>query len=139
MKKVSICSIIILLIFVILNMSYTVYGAEIQVVDSVRVATKAELINPDDYEPGGIDEALSEAGRVTDFASTIIAVIRTIGIIVTVITLMIMGIKYMTASVEERADYKKSMIPYLIGAVLIFGASAIAKAVIAMTSTLTST
>ena len=123
MKKIAICGIIILLIFVILNMSYTVYGAEIQVVDSVRVATKAELINPDDYEPGGIDEALSEAGRVTDFASTIIAVIRTIGIIVTVITLMIMGIKYMTASVEERADYKKSMIPYLIGVFIFFALS----------------
>ena len=123
MKKLAICSIIILLIFVILNMSYTVYGAEIQVVDSVRVATTSELIDPDDYEPGGIDEALNEAGRVTEFASTIIAVIRTVGIIVTVITLMIMGIKYMTASIEERADYKKSMIPYLIGVFIFFALS----------------
>ena len=121
MKKVSICSIIILLIFVILNMSYTVYGAEIQVVDSVRVATKAELINPDDYEPGGIDEALSEAGRVTDFASTIIAVIRTIGIIVTVITLMIMGIKYMTADPSGKADVKQKLIGLVVATVVIFG------------------
>ena len=35
---------------------------------------------------------------------------------------MILGIKYMLGSVEEKASYKKSMMPYLIGSVLIFGA-----------------
>ena len=120
MKKLAICSIIILLIFVILNMSYTVYGAEIKVDYSVRVATTVGLIDPDEYEPEGIDNALDEAGRLTDFASTVISVIRVIGIIVTVITLLIIGIKYMTSSIEEKAEYKKSMIPYLIGVFIFF-------------------
>ena len=96
-------------------MSYPVYGAEEQAQDSLKVATTVGLIDPDEYEPDGIDSALSEAGRLTDFASTVISVIRIIGIIVTVITLLIIGIKYMTSSIEERAEYKKSMIPYLIG------------------------
>ena len=38
---------------------------------------------------------------------------------VSVITLVVLGIKYMVGSIEERAEYKKSMIPYLIGAFLI--------------------
>ena len=35
---------------------------------------------------------------------------------------MVIGIKYMMGSAEEKAEYKKTMIPYLIGAVLLFAA-----------------
>ncbi|MCI8621854.1 MAG: hypothetical protein HFJ50_09445 [Clostridia bacterium] len=35
---------------------------------------------------------------------------------------MILGIKYMMGSLEQRATYKKSMLPLLIGAVLLFSA-----------------
>ena len=69
--------------------------------------------------------------------SRIVNIITTIGIIVAVIVLLVLGIKYMMGSAAEKAEYKKTMIPYLVGAVLIFGASAIAKAVIAMTGSLT--
>ena len=34
---------------------------------------------------------------------------------------MILGIKYMLGSLEERASYKRSMLPYIVGAVLLFG------------------
>ena len=32
---------------------------------------------------------------------------------------MVLGIKYMLGSVEEKADYKKAIIPYLIGMFLL--------------------
>ena len=38
---------------------------------------------------------------------------------------MILGIKYMIGSVEEKAEYKKSMIPYIIGILLLVSTSAI--------------
>ena len=44
-----------------------------------------------------------------------------IGTILSVTVLIVLGIKYMLGSVEERAEYKKSMMPYLIGAIMIFG------------------
>jgi type IV secretory pathway VirB2 component (pilin) len=50
----------------------------------------------------------------------ILSVVRTIGILISVITLAVIGIKYMVGSVEEKAEYKKTMIPYLIGVFLIF-------------------
>lgn len=53
-------------------------------------------------------------------AENILGIIRIIGTIVSVVVLMVLGIKYMLGSVEERADYKKSMIPYLIGAAIVF-------------------
>lgn len=70
--------------------------------------------------------------QITSVGGKIVSIITTIGIIVAVIVLLILGIKYMMGSASEKAEYKKTMIPYLVGAVLIFGASAIAKAIIAM-------
>ena len=81
-------------------------------------------------------EAQNTEGLVT-VGGNIVSIITTIGIIVAVIVLLVLGIKYMMGSAAEKAEYKKTMIPYLVGAVLIFGASAIAKAVIAMTGSLT--
>ena len=43
-----------------------------------------------------------------------------------VIVLIILGLKYMMGSVEEKAAYKKTLLPYVIGAALVFAASAIA-------------
>jgi len=53
----------------------------------------------------------------------IISIIRTIGVVASVIIIMVLGIKYMMGSAEEKASYKKTMMPFLIGAVLLFGAS----------------
>lgn len=50
----------------------------------------------------------------------ILGVIQAIGIVLSVVILMIIGIKYMLGSVEEKSEYKKNMIPYLIGAIMTF-------------------
>ena len=55
--------------------------------------------------------------------------LSTIGIIVAVIVLLVLGIKYMMGSASEKAEYKKTMIPYLVGIVLLLGASGIVKAI----------
>lgn len=59
----------------------------------------------------------------------VVHVILTIGVIVSVIALIILVIKYMMGSVEEKAEYKKSLMPYIIGAALVFAASSIAQLV----------
>lgn len=50
-----------------------------------------------------------------------------IGIFVVVICGTILGIKYMFASLEERASIKESIKPYIIGTVIILGALSIWK------------
>ena len=52
---------------------------------------------------------------------------RSLGIITAVITIVVIGIKYMIGSVEEKAEYKKTMIPYLIGVVMIGSISGILR------------
>jgi len=56
----------------------------------------------------------------------IIKTIRTVGMIISIVIIMVLGIKYMMGSAEEKASYKKTMIPFVIGAVLLFGAAALA-------------
>lgn len=53
--------------------------------------------------------------------------INVIGIVISVIVLIIIGIKYMLGSVEEKAEYKKTMMGYLIGALLLFMTTTIAN------------
>ena len=89
----------------------------------------------DDYE-SKVDSIFADGDADTtnleSVGANIVDIVTTIGIIVAVVVLLVLGIKYMMGSASEKAEYKKTMIPYLIGAVLIFGASAIAKAVIQM-------
>lgn len=59
----------------------------------------------------------------------ILGILQTVGIVLSVIILVILGIKYMMGSAEEKAEYKKTMIPYLVGAVLIFAGTTIVNVV----------
>ena len=53
----------------------------------------------------------------------IVGVIQIVGTAVSVGTMIFIGIKYVLGSAEEKASYKKSLLPYFVGAVLIFGAT----------------
>ena len=61
-----------------------------------------------------------------NIGNQIITVVSVAGSIVSVIVLIVLGIKYMMGSAEEKAEYKKTLMPYIIGAALVFAASAIA-------------
>lgn len=56
-------------------------------------------------------------------ANIIFSYLRTIGIVVSVVALIVIGIKYMMGSVEEKATYKQTLLPYLVGAILLFTGS----------------
>ncbi len=55
--------------------------------------------------------------------SKIIGVIQAIGMSVAVIMLTYIGIKYIYASPEGKAELKQQLFPYLIGCILLFGGS----------------
>ena len=73
-------------------------------------------INPGDYEPTGV----TGANQFVDKANIIIGVIQAVGSIVAVIVLIIIGLRYMMAGVDEKADYKSTMVPYVIGCAMLF-------------------
>ena len=105
-----------------------IIGFILLIIFSYTTNTYATTIDPDKYKPGDIQS--TEVQDVIQASSIIVDVIRTVGIIVAVVVLLVLGIKYMVGSVEERAEYKKTMIPYLVGAFLFFGLSQILAVII---------
>ena len=55
-------------------------------------------------------------------ASSIFKILLTIGIVLSVIIGGILGIKFMLASAEDKAQIKEMLIPYVVGCVVIYGA-----------------
>lgn len=76
-----------------------------------------------------IVNTFSNVKETEEIGNAILGAIQVVGTFVSVAALMILGIKYMLGSMEERASYKKSMLPYLIGAILLFGAVNITAAI----------
>lgn len=87
------------------------------------IAMANPIEDPNSFKPGPIQE--EDANVITERANSIIGVFITVGVVIAAVTLTILGIKYMMGSVEEKAEYKKSMIPYLIGSILLFATSTI--------------
>ncbi len=75
--------------------------------------------DPGSIRPGDMQD--SDVTIFTEKAKPIINAISIFGIIVAVITLTILGIKYMIGSVEEKAEYKKTMSSYIIGVIFLVG------------------
>ncbi len=77
--------------------------------------------------PGQITPDFSgDATELTGKAGKIMGLIRNIAVIASVIIIMVLGVKYMLGSVEEKADYKKSFMPLIIGIILVVSATSIA-------------
>ncbi len=76
-----------------------------------------------------IDPKTDNTGDITKVGNKIMGILQVVGVLIAVIILMVLGIKYMMGSAEEKAEYKKTMIPYIVGAILIFAAATIANAI----------
>lgn len=68
---------------------------------------------------GGNTNAIEEAGN------GILSIVSTVGSAISIIAIIALGIKYMLGSVEEKAEYKKTLMPYFIGAIFVFGATTV--------------
>lgn len=112
-KTVRIISTILLTIMLVTSIAGVVFAA------------------PDiDKTIGDIDGAKAgDTTKVTTIGGKIINIIQVVGIVVAIAVVLIIGIKYMTGSVEQKAEYKKVMIPYIIGAVLLVAGTSIIKVI----------
>ncbi len=80
-------------------------------------------------EPSALSGTAPQDKSIQNVGNKIIGVLQTVGVVISVIVLIVLGIKYMMGSAEEKAEYKKTMMPYVIGAALIFAASALAQVI----------
>ena len=62
---------------------------------------------------------------VSNIAGGVIYIIQIIAFTAAVIMLIFVGIKFITASPEGKAEIKKTAVIYIVGAILLFGASGV--------------
>ncbi len=87
--------------------------------DNTSTGGSGTTFNPNDWKPDSSNDTTG-TDKVKDIGNNIIGPIRVLGSIISVVALIIMGIKYILGSAEERAEYKKTMLPYLLGALMVF-------------------
>lgn len=101
-KRLIICILMIILFLTIV--SYPIFG----------VALTDPTLNPNAWNP-----TIENDTQLTEKVGNVLGIINTIGIVVAIIVLMMLGIKYMLGSIEEKAEYKKAVIPYIVGMFLL--------------------
>ena len=118
MKNKCMYVLIILIIFTGIIFSGTKVNAQdVAIESSIKMADPSK--NPSSYKPSD----MTNADKIKNKGNKIIGAVQFVGSFVSVIALVIMGIEYMLGSVEEKAEYKKTMMPYVIGAILLFATS----------------
>ena len=67
------------------------------------------------------------ASELTEIAGKVIGLIQIASAVVAVILIAVFGFKFILGSANEKADYQKSFIPLIVGVVVVFAATSIAK------------
>lgn len=96
------------------------------------MAPSFAAVSPDKYTGNG---ATTSTDKIDNMGQNIIKVVSVVGSIISVVVLIALGIKYMMGSAEEKAEYKKTLLPYVIGAAFVFAASTIATVIFNFAST----
>lgn len=113
-RKVKTLLSILLVAIIALSFTTTVFAAE-----------------DTEYTPRSVNttKTVENIDKITDTGEQIIGIIRVVGILLSVGILMVIGVKYMMGSAQEKAEYKKVFIPYIIGAALLFAAAVFSGAI----------
>ena len=123
-KNKLIIIIILLMMFFLTMLSSNVYASSIS-----DIFTKA-----DDFVKNGQNSTTAGTTISTDtmksMSELIYNTLLIIGVAVAVIIGIILGVKFMAGSVEEKANIKNSLIAYIAGCVVVFGAFTIWKIVV---------
>ncbi len=98
-KVVKIVTIVIMLLLILNTMSFA------------KIET--EVYKPSELTTADYDEAFKLGG-------ILVSGLQIVGTVIAIAGIMIMGVKYMIGSIEQKAQYKKTLIPYIIGCIFIF-------------------
>ena len=133
MKKSAIIKIITILLIISALINY------------IPTISKASSLIGDVFSDG---KEFLEAGtneQVTDMVddSKIIAtskdiynILLTIGIVIAAVVILVLGIQFMTGSIEQKVKVKEMLIPFTVGCIIIFGSLTIWRVVISVTSSI---
>ena len=99
----------------------------IMVVVPSFAANPGAILGEIDNKVGNDYNTIQGYTQINKTAGRIIKIIRYIAVVIGVILIAVFGIKFMLGSAEEKAEYKKSFVPLIVGIVVVFGATYIAQ------------
>ena len=76
-----------------------------------------------------MDDTTDASTKVQSVMATILVTVQVIAVAVAFVILLVLAMKYMTAAPGEKAEIKKSLFVYFIGAVVVFGAVGIIRVI----------
>ena len=138
MKKITFFMVLVIIISLLLFLPTSIYAKQVQGTDgsgtSGTVSSSGGGINTGNFKPKGL--TTSDYQEAFNLGKVIITAIRSVGIVVAVGGIIILGIKYMIGSLEEKVNYKKTMLPFVIGCILIFAITQIVALLYDVVSTI---
>lgn len=116
-KKIIISIVIILLVNLVICFNNIALGVS-SIEDLIEDPTMQNVSTPDDSESG-----------IVSGINGVIGLLQFVGSGISIIVVTILGMKYILASPADKADVKKSIMPIIIGCVLLFGAVNLVSAI----------
>ena len=115
MKKVTkILTVVLLMAMIVLSVSevFATGTTPGTIVQGIEDSAKTQTVN---------------MGTLPQTVGKIIAYVRNAAILIGIVIIIILGIKYMLGSVEEKAGYQKSFVPLIVGIIVVMAATSIAS------------
>lgn len=82
--------------------------------------TTESLASSGKISAGGVSIGESEIEELKPMFENILGIVQVFGSSISVIIIVVVGIKYMLGSVDEKAEMKQTATYYVIGAILVF-------------------
>ena len=86
-------------------------------------------------EPNSTITNSVDGSKIIGTSKDIYNILVTIGIIIASIIILVLGIQFMTGSIEQKAKVKEMLIPFIVGCIIVFGSLAIWRMVTTIVST----
>ena len=103
------------------------FGETVSGSDRATYQNFDDVLTDTDFYTNISDITSTDADKVEKATGKVLSVITNIGMVLSALMLAILGVKYMIGSVEEKAEYKKDLMPYLVGATLLFSICIVVK------------
>ena len=121
MKKFVKVILILIIVISITNISFATEGYSIS-----NMITDAQNFT----QSGNSVESMINTTALKNTSTLIYKTLFSIGLVVAIIVGIILGIQFMIASAEDKAKVKETLIAYVVGCVVLFGAYGIWRTVI---------
>lgn len=96
---------IILMLFALVSITNFVYAGEINTEDFAGIYTK-----------DGVSDLDTKTGKILN-------IVQIAGTAISLVALLVLGMKYMLSSPNDKATIKEKLVPYVIGVIIFFAAS----------------